>query len=321
MPKKRLTQQQRARIDRRQQHQITVADGQSGLVVARFSKQAWVVPIDAQDSEPKKCHFRANLDSISVGDEVVYEDADGKKAVILAVKPRRSEILRPDGLGKLKPVAANIDQIGVVIAKEPEAHTTLIDRYLVAAEEAGVAASLIINKADLDDASSHLAELESLYRALGYPVFRVSAKSGEGVEAFQTYLKDKNSVLVGQSGVGKSSLTNALLGVDKAATGFLSEAVKKGRHTTTNSAMYLLPLGGYIVDSPGIREFHLMHLTPEDIYAGFVELQPLLGHCQFRDCRHIKEPGCAIRAAMDEKKMATSRILSLNYILNTQTEL
>ena len=330
MAKRRLSQQQKARIQQGQAQRLrnaqktqswdddsTLGPEQHGMVTARYSRHVDIAPQheDGSLGENRRCHVRANVTSITVGDEIVWRETAQGDAVVVAVAQRRSLIERPDSYGKMKAVAANIDQIFIVFAAEPEPHPNLIDRYLIAAENAGITACLVFNKVDLATAGA-FAELLDTYRALKYPVFPVSAETHSGLEALRQALAGKTSVFVGQSGVGKSSIINALLPELGLKTGTLSDHVTKGRHTTTTSGLYALPEGGYLIDSPGIREFHLSHFEPAEIYAGYRELQPLLGQCQFRDCQHDQEPGCAIKDYLNSGKMAATRMQSLHYIIN-----
>jgi ribosome biogenesis GTPase len=233
--------------------------------------------------------------------------------------PRSSELQRPNNQGELKPVAANIDFIVIVFAVEPRAHANLIDRYLVAAEASGIEPVLLLNKVDLldTDAGDYLRPLLEQYEALGYRVLKASTTAAHGLDELKQLLKDRISVFVGQSGVGKSSLINALLpGVDL-KVGELSEQTRKGRHTTTTARLFHFPDGGDLIDSPGIREFALWHVDPDQVLDGFAELRELRGHCRFRDCRHESEPGCAFRAALDEGRISASRFNSYRQILQS----
>ncbi|MCK5881229.1 MAG: small ribosomal subunit biogenesis GTPase RsgA [Sinobacterium sp.] len=332
MAKRKLNQQQQKRIKDRQDARIHNAgshgkksdkwkDGDLGpelrsIVVARYSRNVDVLSLEGeQEGQVIKCHIRANIDSITVGDKAIWRSTPEGRGVVVAIEPRTSEIIRPDGLGKLKSAAANIDQVFIVIATEPEAHPTLIDRYLLACEHAGIEAAIVLNKCDLH-VSDELVVLLETYTKLGYPTFNISAKDETGFDTLRDLLKDKTSIFAGQSGVGKSSMINALLPDADVKTGVLSEHVVKGRHTTTTSILHCLNEGGYIIDSPGIREFHLYHFSHHEIYAGFIELRGLAEQCRFRDCRHIAEPGCAITEFIKDGGLAPTRAHSLNYILN-----
>ncbi len=223
--------------------------------------------------------------------------------------------------GQLKPVAANVDQIIVVFAPIPEPHANLIDRYLIAAEHAGIAPLLLLNKADLIDEGNRAA-LESLlgvYRQLDYPLLEVSAHDGAGMSALRERLDGRISVFVGQSGVGKSSLVNSLLPDVDTRVGALSEQTGKGTHTTTTARLFHFPGGGDLIDSPGIREFGLGHVS-RDVEAGFIEFRDLLGTCRFRDCRHDREPGCALLKALDDGRIQPQRMASYRHILSSLPE-
>ena len=331
MAKRKLNHQQKKRIQERQDARIGNAgkkgksdkwkDGDlgpevHGMVVARYSRNVDILGLSGdQEGEVVKCHIRANIDSITVGDKAIWRSTPEGRGVVVAIEPRTSEIIRPDGLGKLKSVAANIDQVFIVIATEPEAHPTLVDRYLLACEHAGIDAAIVLNKCDLT-VGDELIELLETYQNLGYPTFRISAKEKTGFDSLRARLKDKTSIFAGQSGVGKSAMINALLPDANVKTGVLSEHVVKGRHTTTTSILHCLSEGGYIIDSPGIREFHLYHFTHSEIYAGFKELNALTDQCQFRDCRHESEPGCVITQFIADGGLSPTRAHSLNYILN-----
>ena len=241
--------------------------------------------------------------------------------MIVAQLPRNTELCRPDSRGQLKPVAANVDLIVIVFAPLPEPHPNLIDRYLVAAEHAGITPLLLLNKADLIDAQNGpaLEALLAVYRQLGYPLLEVSAHEGGGMQALQERLNGHVSVFVGQSGVGKSSLVNSLLpGVDT-RVGPLSEQTGAGTHTTTTARLFHFPGGGKLIDSPGIREFGLGHVSRDDVEAGFIEFHELLGHCRFRDCKHDREPGCALLKALEEGRIQQQRMNSYRHILSSLT--
>ncbi|MCB1667547.1 MAG: small ribosomal subunit biogenesis GTPase RsgA [Pseudomonadales bacterium] len=329
MAKRRLTAQQKRRIRAKQARQQQNADTNAadmlheesaslgpelaGTVVANYGAQA---DIEAQDGTITRCHLRANLEPLVTGDKITWQSGE-TTGVVVAVNERTSELCRPDNRGDLRPVAANIDRIVLVFAPKPEPHANLIDRYLVAAETQGIDTLLLLNKADLLDDEDTLIGLLDSYQQLGYDTLVVSAKNADSVAPLAQYLKPFTSVFVGQSGVGKSSLLNTLAPDISVAVGELSEARDKGTHTTTTSRLFHLPDGGDVIDSPGIREFGLWHMAPENVAHGFIEFRPFLGLCKFRDCQHRQEPGCAINTAVAEGRISQQRIDSYWLIVNS----
>jgi len=269
-----------------------------------------------------RCYLRANLPSLVTGDKVVWRAGNQGIGVIVAQLPRSTELCRPDSRGQLKPVAANVDLIVIVFAPMPEPHANLIDRYLVAAEHAGIHPLLLLNKADLIDEQNApaLNALLAVYRQLGYPLLEVSAHHGDGMQQLQARLDGHISVFVGQSGVGKSSLVNSLLPEVQARVGALSEWSGQGTHTTTTARLFHFPGGGELIDSPGIREFGLGHVSRADVEAGFIEFADLLGTCRFRDCKHDREPGCALLGALEDGRVQQQRMNSYRSIIASLTQ-
>ena len=209
----------------------------------------------------------------------------------------------------------------------PELSLNIIDRYLVACETLGVAPLLVLNKTDLLDeaARAFVNEQMDIYRRIGYPVLMVSSYERQGLEPLEQALTDRISIFAGQSGVGKSSLLNRLLGLDAASedeilTNDVSDNSGLGQHTTTAARLYHFPQGGDVIDSPGVREFGLWHLEPEQITRGFVEFADYLGHCKFRDCKHDNDPGCAIRQAVEDGKIDEVRFESYHRILESMAQ-
>lgn len=338
MTKRKLTRRQQWRIEKIQDERTvraTKRDKQAdetlsesdlgpeqlGLIITHYGMQ---VVVEATEGEfigqQQRCHFRSNLGSLVTGDKVVWR-AGNPLGVVVAVLPRTSALQRPDPHGDMKTVAANIDRIIIVVAPYPEPHANLIDRYLVAANAIDIEPVLLINKIDrIDDATRDKVNyLEKTYRDLGYKVLMVSTKNGTGLEEFREYLTHYTSVFVGQSGVGKSSLINALLPESNLRVGGLSDR-QLGTHTTTSATLLHFPGGGQLIDSPGIREFGLWHMEEDDVLEGFIEFRPFLGHCKFRDCSHRHEPGCAILAALESGKISATRMDSYRYILRTINE-
>ena len=324
MAKRKITKQQRRRIESQRQerkdraHDAVAATQnddalgpeQTGLVIEHFGRQ---LNVEAGNGEIVRCHLRANLDSLIAGDRVIWQRGP-ETGVIVAAESRRSVLTRPDSNGQPRPVAANIDQALIVVAPEPQAFSNLIDRYLIAAEAHHISALIVQNKADI---TSH-PELERIlerYQAIGYPVLQVSSKTGEGLSNLKAALRDKISIFVGQSGVGKSSLVNSLLPEANTAVGALSEASAKGRHTTTTAKLFHFQDGGDLIDSPGIREFGVQNLNRQEVDRGFREFQPYMDKCRFRDCHHKSEPGCALLAALDAGEIYPERMHSYRQII------
>ncbi|GAB2582441.1 small ribosomal subunit biogenesis GTPase RsgA [Nitrincola alkalisediminis] len=295
---------------------------QNGLVISHFGKQLDVEALDGDDAgRIIRCHMRTHLGQLVTGDRVVWR-ASPDGGVVVAVRPRHSQLQRPNNHGELKPVAANIDQIIITLAPEPRAHANLIDRYLIAAEISGIEPILLLNKTDLlnDLNRAWLEPLLALYQDIGYTILHASTTERQGLVELKARLDERISVFVGQSGVGKSSLVNTLLpGVDL-RTGALSEQSGKGKHTTTTARLFHLPDGGDLIDSPGIREFALWHMSPDEVLEGFREFAPYVGHCRFRDCQHEREPGCALKQAIEEGNITEQRFQSYKMILNSVDE-
>ncbi|MFN2287794.1 MAG: small ribosomal subunit biogenesis GTPase RsgA [Chromatocurvus sp.] len=343
MTKRRLTRQQAWRIEKiraeRARRAARVPDSRGlaeagpapsggldttaereGLIVAHYGTQVDVEAVDRDGALPgqtARCHLRANLDGLVTGDRVVF-CAGTPTGVVVAQLPRSSELCRPDAYGRLKAVAANIDQIAIVIAPLPTPHANLLDRYLVAVQATGASPLIVVNKCDLlvDAAlATAMAKLLEIYPSLGYPVLHCSTQ--HGLAELETVLRGRTSIFVGQSGVGKTSLLNALLPGAGQRTGALSEGSGKGTHTTTTATLFHLTGGGRLIDSPGIREFGLEHLTRHAVESGFREFHPYLGHCRFRDCRHRREPGCALLQAVDSGAITAQRLASYRHIIGS----
>ncbi len=241
------------------------------------------------------------VDPVAVGDRVEFMPAPEDTGMIVAVLPRRNKLTRrAAGAKPLEQViAANVDQVvAVMSAARPAPKWELLDRYLAAAEAVGMPAVACITKIDLAGAHEFEAELDN-YRGIGYPVLLNSATTGAGIDEVRAALRGRVSVLVGKSGVGKTTLLNALepgLGLRVNA---VSDATDKGRHTTTHLEMFMLEMGGSIVDTPGMREFGLWDVSADELAGAFPEMRPFLGRCRFgASCAHDGEPGCAIRGAV-----------------------
>jgi ribosome biogenesis GTPase / thiamine phosphate phosphatase len=254
------------------------------------------------------------------GDRVRWRPAgEAGEVAVLERLPRDNALSRPDLRGRVEVIAANIDQVIVVCAPVPPPDPFVTDRYLAAAELMGAAAIAVCNKADLGGADA-LPELGE-YRAAGYPVLDVSALTGQGLDDLRERLAGHRSILVGQSGVGKSSLLNALLpGID-AATAAISEATGEGRHRTTATTLHPLPCGGALLDSPGVRDFAPALDDPRLAAAGFREIVALADRCRFANCRHMREPGCAVKDAVEAGTLSPRRYESYRRLLRLTEDL
>ncbi len=273
-----------------------------GLVISHLGKGIAV----ETDGEIVLCQTRRKLDTVAVGDKVLYTPATNGLGRIEKILPRRSLLSRPARGAKTRPVAANLDKVYVVFASEPYCDFLLIDQYLAVCENHNLDAVLVFNKQDLPAAAEIEAELER-YQGLGYALYRVSAKQNLGLDGLKAALKNHVSIFAGQSGVGKSSLTNALLPEQNLKTNTVSATTKHGRHTTTAATLYHLPDGGDLIDSPGVAIFGLAGLDEMQLAFGYREFQPLIEHCQFHNCRHVKDKGCAVRLAAENDDISMPR--------------
>lgn len=291
------------------------SDPQQGLVIVNYGKQ---LILEDQNGAFKRCVMRRNTGRIVCGDRVTWSDISPNEGVVEKRLPRDNVLARVINTGNTRPLAANIDQVIIVAAAEPELEPFLMDKYTVAAELTNAKPLLLINKVDLLDshARTNIDRLLDEYREIGYQAIYTSAHKDIGMEAFAEQLVGHTSILVGQSGVGKSSLVMRLLPDLEISIGKLSEASRLGKHTTTATTLYSLPAGGRLIDSPGVRDFKLEAAEPERLMSGFREFSPFIGKCQFNDCRHMSEPGCAIKAGAQDGDISTRRLKSYQNLVN-----
>ncbi len=292
----------------------------AGRVVSSHGRDALV-----EDDAGRRVHCRLQGRRLSAvcGDRVRWIDADteGAAGMITEVLPRATELARMNLRGKAEVIAANLTQLVSVIAPLPAPDLGLCDRYLAAAEWAGLKACVVVNKSDLPDAKALLVEALAGYEAIGYPVAWASKRTPGGEREIALRLRDEISVLVGQSGVGKSSLINLLVPGVEATVQQISRAAETGQHTTTASSLYHLPAGGDLVDSPGVRDFAPPLPKPRDIGGGFREIAAAAPGCRFKDCMHLREPGCAVTAAANAGTIAARRIASYRQLVSQAEEL
>ncbi len=292
----------------------------AGRIIAHFGKQ---IIIEDEQAKEHRCNARRNLPPLVCGDYISWYYPDPKSCIIHDLKARSSLLARPDDRGKQKIIAANIDQILIVCSPLPELNEGLLDRYLVAATLTGINPLIVLNKTDLLEQKqlTNYQQRLAVYQQLDYQVIYTSAHEDIAFNQLSQCLHKKTSILVGQSGVGKSSLLNRLLPEVHARIGEVSSATGKGRHTTTTARLYHLLDSASLIDSPGIREFGLWNVSPEQLAQGFPEFVAREDQCRFRNCRHRNEPGCAILEAVAQDEISSERHASYLRILASLEEL
>lgn len=324
---RRLSDQQYRRIQARQtqlreQHALPVAGAadkaRAGLVIAAFGT---TLVVEANDNTLWQCSLRRAAGRALCGDRVLWQAGVDGQGVVLSVLTRRNQLAHRDGT-RPKLIAANVDRLIVVLSAQLAFNALNLDRVLTGAALQDIDALIVINKIDLlndaqqDEWDAHLAP----YRALGYPVVRTSARQCAGVDALAAALAAHSGVLIGASGVGKSSLVRCLLPSRDIRVGAVSALSGRGRHTTSVATLYHLPTGGDLTDAPGLSDFGPSPVTPERLAQAFTEFRPYLGTCKFRDCSHRNEPGCALLDAVQRGAIAAQRLASLHALIAAQNE-
>lgn len=277
-------------------------DQAQGIVVAAYGKRYQVEL--AGSSQRISCVTRGKKTDNACGDVVMVKLTDKHEGVIEATLPRKTLLYRSNTF-KSKMLAANVSQIVIVLATQPSFYEALLNRCLIAAEAAGIKALIVLNKCDLSD-SDHAREKLARYSALGYQVVALSAK--QDIASLRPYLQHEASILVGQSGMGKSTIINALLPGAAARTQEVSMVLDSGKHTTTAAHLYRLDNDSFLIDSPGLQEFGLHHLSTAELEHAFVEFRPFLGQCRFNNCKHLQEPDCAITEAASAHHISAERL-------------
>jgi len=280
---------------------LSVTAVQQGLVVASYGKR---YDVELDDGRQISCVTRGKKSDLACGDQVHIKLTDTSEGVVEATLPRTSLLYRSNAY-RTKLLAANVTQIVIVLATTPSFYEELLNRCLIAAEAAHIRPLIVLNKCDLADNSNALERLQ-YFSALGYQVQPLSAK--RDISPLQAWLQGHISVLVGQSGMGKSTIVNALLPDSNIRTQEVSEVLDSGKHTTTAAHLYHLNAGSQLIDSPGLQEFGLNHLSVDELEHAFIEFRPYLGKCRFNNCRHLKEPDCLIRQAAAEGTIQSQRL-------------
>jgi ribosome biogenesis GTPase len=282
---------------------VTASVPVEAIVLVSYGGQGVVL---LPGGERKRCKFRRGVGRPFCGDRVLVAHADDESLVVEAILPRRNYFVRADDRQRQHTIAANLDQVLIVVAARPLPSRDLMERYLLAVHSLGIEPIIVLNKVDIELAAEETAAGAQVlahmpdYEALGYTVIRTSCKTEPGITGLESVLKDRTSILVGQSGVGKSSLINQLLPDLHIQTGELSTSTGKGTHTTTSTMLYQFTGGGFLIDSPGVWEYGIWKLDREELTAGFVEFAAWLGQCRFNNCVHASEPDCAIKNAVAE---------------------
>lgn len=283
-----------------------------GRVVAAHGRQYLV---ETTDGRLLPCFPRGKKSDVACGDRVDIQQTSDDQGVIEAIQPRTSLLYRSNEI-KQKLIAANVDQLVIVVATEPAFSDELVTRALLAAESEEIEPLIVLNKCDLSERVPAARERLKVLADLGYRIVELSAL--KHAEDLRPELHGVTSVLVGQSGMGKSTLVNALVPEANAATREISQALDSGKHTTTHATLYHLDADSQLIDSPGLQEFGLGHLDRQEIEYAFREFRPYLGQCRFRDCRHNREPDCALTAAVNAGKIDERRFAVYHRIVGTQ---
>ncbi|KIF80648.1 ribosome small subunit-dependent GTPase A [Noviherbaspirillum autotrophicum] len=291
--------------------------GKIGTVIAAHGRHYLVQVDDIR----LQCVTRGKKSDVAVGDIVRIKETSPNQGVIESIGERKTLLYRSDQY-KSKLLAANVTQLFIVVATEPGFSDDLVSRALIAAEAAGIAAHIVLNKTDVAELLPKARERVALYASLGYPVHEVSARSAPDAacDTLLPLMRSQSSILIGQSGMGKSSLINLLVPDADIATREISAALDSGKHTTTFTRLYAIGRDTAIIDSPGFQEFGLYHLSEGMLERAFREFGQHLGHCRFYNCHHLTEPGCAVLAAVDANAIAPMRHALYQQLLHESSQ-
>ena len=315
MARRKLSQHQKKRIQGAQEAvSANDEDHLEGLVISHHGGK---IVVEGKDTQLIECSVKSNLGTIVCGDRVVYQKRRNTEFRVMAILPRSNFLRRVDGSGTLKSVAANLTQILVCLSVKPEPNLYLLDQYLISAEQQNINPVIILNKIELlPEGFKDPFKIESIYQPLGYRVLFTSVKSGQGMDQLISLFDYHTTVLSGVSGVGKSSITQALLPHAEIKIGNISEANEEGKHTTRTSRLYHLPNEGNLIDTPGVRGFNPVLNQNTPIAAGFREIAEISTSCRFANCQHIKEPKCAVVAAVWSGEIASTRYRNYLRVIN-----
>jgi len=298
-------------------HAVYTSAMKHATVIATYSRRMRIRLADAVEVDAR---IKGKRLKPVCGDYVDAEPIENESDwLITGIAERRNELTRPNRRGQVEVLAANLDYLIAVAAVEPKADWFIVDRYLCAAELMGIDAAIVFNKTDLGQ-DLPVDELRT-YEAIGYDVVTCSAASGDGIESIRKLLRNHRAIIVGQSGVGKSSIINSLVGNELQQTSQISDKSREGRHTTVNSAMISLPDGGAIIDSPGVRDYAPALESTKIASQGFREIHEAALECRFANCRHLREPGCAVKDRCETGAINPRRYESYKRIVNLTEQL
>lgn len=317
---RRLTKKQHQRISNKKVEQIDALkafDPDSlfkGRVIAQHGPHLMV---EDSDHHIYKANIRQNLETIVCGDYVYYT-FENEIPVVLQLIERKNELARVAYGQRKKLIAANLDQIAIVMAPKPEPSPSLVDRYLIAIRDFDIPVLFVINKTDMLDDPEQFDFVRDYQQIFDYPVIFTSQHQQDSVNELHDALVGKTSILVGQSGVGKSSLTNAMIPELELQTNKIGQSTGLGNHTTSSTTLYYMHNNaGVLIDSPGVRSFNIDHLTIAAIQNGFPDITPYVAQCKFSNCRHLQDPNCAVEKALNEDLISHRRIESYLQIMQT----
>lgn len=286
---------------------------QQAVIIATFSRRMRLRLADGGEVEAR---IKGKRLKPVCGDRVIAEPIDDESDWLISeILPRDNSLNRPNMRGQTEILAANVDLLIVVAAASPVPDWYIVDRYLCAAEAMRIAAAVVFNKTDLAEKRDKIASELQDYEHIAYPVVSCSAKNERTLDAVDALIEKKTAIIVGQSGVGKSSIINRLLGGEQQRTAEISNKTREGRHTTVNSMMLTLPGGGQVIDSPGVRDYAPALQSATDVIQGFREIENAGHDCRFANCRHLREPGCAVKDAVESEKISARRYESYRRLL------
>ncbi len=292
---------------------------QSATVIATYSRR---MGLRLANGDEVNARIKGKRIKPVCGDEVSAEPIENEADwLITSINERRNELTRPNMRGQVEVLAANVDTLVVVASVAPLPDWYIVDRYLCAAELMGVDSIVVFNKTDL--LAGHDIEIPELqeYRDIGIPVFECSAEKGKGIRKIRKALANQRTIVVGQSGVGKSSIINKLIEDSRQRVADISSKSGEGRHTTVNSVMIPLRSGGAVIDSPGVRDYAPALTSSNDAAIGFREIAEAAHSCRFANCRHLREPGCAVKDGVDAETISYRRYESFKRVVNLTEKL